>query len=157
MMKALAHYKENYGDFHLVILGEGPLKNDVIKLATKLGINDNISLIGFVDNPLACLKQADIFVLSSAWEGFCNVIVEALYCGLKVVSTDCPSGPAEILKNGKYGNLVPVGDYVAFSKALHEAASKEADMVTQSTRAMDFTAHAIGKKFKKTFQDVING
>ena len=157
MMQALAHYKENYGEFHLVILGEGPLKNETIKLAKQLGIDKNISLIGFVDNPLACLKQADIFILSSAWEGFCNVIVEALYCGLKVVSTDCPSGPAEILENGKYGKLAPVGDYKALSEALHASVSDEVDVSVQSTRAMDFTAHAIGKKFKKIFQGVING
>lgn len=155
MIKALAIYKEKYGDFHLVILGEGPLKNDTIKLAQQLGINKNISLIGFVDNPLACLKQADVFILSSAWEGFCNVIVEALYCGLKVVSTDCPSGPAEILEKGKHGKLVPVSDPEALAKALHEAVNEEIDPSTQSARAMDFTVHAIGKKLKRIFQGVI--
>jgi glycosyltransferase involved in cell wall biosynthesis len=156
MMKALAYYKEHYGDFHLVILGDGPLKNDVIKLARSLNINQHISLIGFVDNPLACLKQADIFILSSAWEGFCNVIVEALYCGLKIVSTDCPSGPAEILEKGKYGRLVPVGEPELLAKAIHIAAESEINPDLQRRRAMDFTAGEITKKFKRVFHGVLN-
>jgi glycosyltransferase involved in cell wall biosynthesis len=70
-------------------------------------------LPGFVGNPFAYMARASVFALSSAWEGFGNVIAEALACGCPVVSTDCPSGPAEILEQGKYGPLAPVGDDVS--------------------------------------------
>jgi glycosyltransferase involved in cell wall biosynthesis len=71
-----------------------------------------------VDNPFAYLNRAAVFVLSSDHEGFGNVLVEALLCGCPVVSTDCPSGPAEILDNGKYGELVPVGDACSLADAI---------------------------------------
>lgn len=108
---------------HLVILGEANAKHaqlstELMALATQLGIADDVALPGFVDNPFAYMARASVFVLSSAWEGFGNVIAEALACGCPVVSTDCPSGPAEILENGKYGPLVPVGDDVALADAI---------------------------------------
>jgi glycosyltransferase involved in cell wall biosynthesis len=81
----------------------------LLTLARQLGVTDDIALPGFVENPFAYMARASVFVLSSAWEGFGNVIAEALACGCPVVSTDCPSGPAEILEHGKYGPLVPVG------------------------------------------------
>lgn len=155
LLRALSLYKFEHGNVHLVILGEGPLKQDMITLSEELGVNDNISFLGFVDNPLACMKQADVFVLSSAWEGFCNVIVEALYCGLPIVSTNCPSGPSEILENGKYGKLVFVGDVKAFSEAVYEVSNDNIDAVTQNSRSLDFTVSNIAKKFKKTFKEVL--
>ena len=85
----------------------------MLTLARQLGVTDDIALPGFVENPFAYMARASVFVLSSAWEGFGNVIAEALACGCPVVSTDCPSGPAEILEHGKYGPLVPVGDDVS--------------------------------------------
>jgi glycosyltransferase involved in cell wall biosynthesis len=92
----------------LMILGGGKderrdaqYKAQLLALADQLGVADDVALPGFVENPFAYMARASVFVLSSAWEGFGNVIVEALACGCPVVSTDCPSGPAEILENGK--------------------------------------------------------
>jgi glycosyltransferase involved in cell wall biosynthesis len=107
----------------LMILGEADAKHpafraELMTLATQLGIVDDVAFPGFVANPFAYLARAAVFVLSSTWEGLPSVLIEALACGCPVVSTDCPSGPAEILENGKYGPLVPVGDEVTLAEAI---------------------------------------
>lgn len=156
LLRALSHYNKKYGAAHLVIMGEGALKEDMVRMSKRLNINNNIMFLGFVDNPLAYMKQADIFVISSAWEGFCNVIVEALYAGLKVVSTNCPSGPAEILQDGKYGGLVEVGDCNAFAQKINDIDQKEISKETQKKRALDFTVEKKADEFKNLFKDVLN-
>ena len=85
-------------------------RDQLMALAAELGVVDDVSLPGFVANPFAYMTRAAVFVLSSQYEGFPNVLVEALACGCPVVSTDCPSGPSEILDKGKYGRLVPCRD-----------------------------------------------
>lgn len=94
-------------DCNLMILGEGKLRYELEQLINNLDLNDSVQLPGFVDNPYAWMSHADLFVLSSIHEGFGNVIVEAMACGTPVVSTDCPSGPSEILADGLWGELVP--------------------------------------------------
>ncbi len=94
----------------LVILGEGELRQDLEALIQKLGLQGEVDMPGFVDNPYAYMKRSAVFVLSSRWEGFGNVLVEAMACGVPVVSTNCPYGPSEILEGGRLGKLVPVGD-----------------------------------------------
>ncbi len=81
-------------------------------------MEEDITFPGFVDNPYAYMAQADLFVLSSAFEGFGNVLVEAMLAGTPVVSTNCESGPAEILEHGKYGKLVAVGDVNGLAEAM---------------------------------------
>ena len=83
-----------------------------------LGLDGEVFLPGFVENPYVWLARASIFALSSMWEGFPNVLLEALACGLPVVSTDCPSGPSDILTGNRFGRLVPVGDSEALAHAL---------------------------------------
>ncbi|MEL7244465.1 MAG: glycosyltransferase [Cyanobacteria bacterium J06573_2] len=102
----------------LVILGEGPEKENLNNLINELGIQKDVRMLGFVDNPYAYMANSRVFVLSSAWEGFGNVIAEALAVGTPVVSTNCHSGPAEILDNGKYGQLIPIGDTKAMAEAI---------------------------------------
>lgn len=102
----------------LVILGEGPERARLQQLAYDLGIDSEVDMPGFVRNPYAWMARASLFVLSSAWEGFGVVLVEAMACGTPVVSTDCPHGPAEILQGGRYGMLVPVGDEAAMADAI---------------------------------------
>ena len=85
-------------------------QQDLVALAEGLGVASDICLLGFMSNPYAYMARSKVFALSSAWEGFGNVLVEALACGCPVVSTDCPFGPAEILEGGRYGRLVQVGD-----------------------------------------------
>ena len=115
---ALVQAKRNA---RLIILGRGPKKQALRELATELGISDCFQLPGHVRNPYAYFSRAAVFVLSSAWEGLPNVLIEAMACGCSVVSTDCPSGPFEILEEGAVGRLVPVGDATAMAKAIIES------------------------------------
>lgn len=102
----------------LMILGEGELRPELEVMVRQLGLTDAVSLPGFVSNPYAYMSHASAFVLSSRWEGLPTALIEAMACGCPVVATDCPSGPREILAEGKYGELVPVGDVEALSSAL---------------------------------------
>lgn len=96
----------------LVILGKKNEGSDYFKMIQKKindsGFKDDIALLGFVDNPFKYLKRADIFVLSSKFEGLPGVLIQAMACGCQIVSTNCPSGPSEILANGMYGELIDV-------------------------------------------------
>jgi glycosyltransferase involved in cell wall biosynthesis len=126
----------------LVILGEGEERRRLQKLALSLGIADDVALPGFIDNPFPWMTGASVFVLSSAWEGFSNVLLEALACGCPVVSTDCPSGPAEILAGGLYGPLVPVGDADALAAAIVALLEQPPDRERLRRRARDFSLDA---------------
>jgi len=102
----------------LMILGNGREEEKLQALVKDLGIEKDVAWVGFVDNPFAYMKRATVFALSSAWEGLPTVLIEALAVGIPVVSTDCPSGPAEILNAGKYGELTAVGDVKGMSEAI---------------------------------------
>ena len=106
---------------HLIILGGGELLGKMRDLAGELGIDADVELPGFSDNPYAYLSRAALFVLSSNYEGLPTVLIEALALGAPVVSTDCPSGPAEILEGGRFGELVAVGDEQALADAMLRA------------------------------------
>ncbi|HWP01118.1 MAG TPA: glycosyltransferase [Methylococcus sp.] len=99
----------------LVLVGGGELREEVRRMASDLGILDHIVMTGFQENPFPYLVKADVFVLSSFFEGFGNVIVEAMALGVPVVASDCPSGPREIIVDGESGFLVPVGDWRAMA------------------------------------------
>ncbi len=102
----------------LVILGDGPLRQQLERQAQDLGIAERVWMPGFVDNPWWFMARSDVFVLSSHWEGFGLVLVEALVCGVPVASTDCPSGPREILEDVPNARLTPVGDSAALADAI---------------------------------------
>ena len=121
----------------LMILGEGELRDSLELLVEELGLTADVVLPGFTDNPFAYMRHADAFVLSSRWEGFGNVLVEAMACGAQVISTDCPSGPAEILEDGKWGKLVPVGDADALAQAMLDILKNPGPSPVR--RAMEFT------------------
>lgn len=106
-------------DVHLVILGTGHLEAELREEIDSLNLRNRVHLLGFMENPYNWMKKSELFVLSSSWEGFGNVLVESMACGTKVISTDCPSGPAEILDNGRLGVLVPVNDVDKLSKSIH--------------------------------------
>jgi len=122
----------------LVILGEGPLHRHLERRAAELGVADDVALPGFVANPFAWMARSAVFALSSAWEGLPTVLIEALACGCPVVSTDCPSGPAEILGRGGLGALVPVGDAGALAEAIDAAIDAPGDPAARRARAADF-------------------
>src|SRR5699024_1090823 len=116
--------KEDVPNANLVILGDGKLKDELKKLANELGVLDSLYFLGFQSNPFKFIAESKVFVLSSLYEGFPNALAEAMACGVPVVSTDCLSGPREIiapkefytnyfnyeLDNDRYGLLVPVFD-----------------------------------------------
>jgi glycosyltransferase involved in cell wall biosynthesis len=102
----------------LLILGEGPDRSALEALVNQLDLGDDVAMPGFVENPYAYMRRASLYVLPSRWEGLPTVLIEALYCGPPVIATDCPSGPREILADGKHGLLVPVGDVIALTQAI---------------------------------------
>jgi glycosyltransferase involved in cell wall biosynthesis len=117
LLRAFARLKEPDG-CRLLILGEGRDRKALLTLADILGIRDRVDLAGFQPNPYAYIRQASLFVLSSAWEGSPNVLTEAMALGIPVVATDCPSGPREMLDGGRIAPLVPVGDDVQLASAM---------------------------------------
>jgi glycosyltransferase involved in cell wall biosynthesis len=108
-------------------------------MARELGIGDEVDFPGFVDNPYPWMAGASVFVLSSAWEGSPGVLIEAMACGCPVVSTDCPSGPDEILQHGTYGKLVPVGQAPALAAAILSTLNTPADATLLQQRAAEFS------------------
>jgi len=105
----------------LIILGEGPLRSDLEGLADELGITQELDLPGFIPDPLPWLYRADLFALSSRYEGLANVLIEALATGTPAVATNCPSSPQEILESGRWGPVVPVGDDEALAQGMRQA------------------------------------
>jgi glycosyltransferase involved in cell wall biosynthesis len=104
----------------LIIVGEGKQRQPLAELVRKLGIEDRVELAGSIVNPYPILAGAALHVLSSRWEGYPNVLLEALALGVPVVATDCPAGPRELLRDGRYGRLAPVGDHVALARAMDD-------------------------------------
>jgi glycosyltransferase involved in cell wall biosynthesis len=119
LIKAFSILSEK-NNFRLIILGEGKKRSELESLIKRLELQEKIDLPGFTRNPYVYMRNCDIFVLSSATEGFPNTLIEAMACGTPVVSTDCPSGPREILDNGKFGKLVKVGDEKSLAEAILE-------------------------------------
>ncbi|HLH13136.1 MAG TPA: glycosyltransferase [Methylovirgula sp.] len=134
-------------DVRLIILGEGPLRAELGRLAASLGLADLVDMPGFVANPLPFMRQAAALVLSSRFEGFGNVLVEALACGTQVVSTDCTFGPSEILANGKFGRLAPVGDVEALAQAILAALADPIDTRLLQSRGMEFATGLCAEKY----------
>ncbi|GGL55911.1 glycosyltransferase [Halocalculus aciditolerans] len=121
----------------LVLAGTGSRREALETLAAERGLADAVSFTGFVD-PAPYMARASAFALSSRYEGLPTVLIEALACGCPVVSTDCPSGPREILGDDAYGRLVPVGDDAAFADALLDALDDPADGERLRARADEF-------------------
>lgn len=140
----------------LVILGKGSLINDLHRLAAQLGIGEHVRFIGFVANPYAWMAQADLFVLSSRWEGFPTVAAEALACGTPLLMTDCKFGPRDVIEPGISGELVPVDDVDAMARGIADliaaperrAALREAGLA----RVQRFAIEAMVEQYAKLFE-----
>lgn len=140
-------------DVRLLLFGEGPETERYKNIAADRGIAEHVAFPGFMDNIFAQMAAADVFVLSSRWEGFGNVLVEAMACGTQVVATDCQSGPAEILAEGAYGPLVDVDD----SNALADAILAQIETTSQypvSERSRDFTVSAAAERYVEIFERI---
>jgi glycosyltransferase involved in cell wall biosynthesis len=110
---------------NLVILGKGGERVALERLIQSLGIDESVQMPGFVDNPFKYMARADVFALSSRFEGLPGALIQALAAGCPVVSTDCPSGPMEILENGRWGTLIPVGDEDALAAAINRVLNSD--------------------------------
>ncbi len=135
----------------LVILGEGKQREKLLALADSLQIRDCVDLPGFDPNPYKYMARCALFVLSSAWEGFGNVLVEAMACGAPVVSTDCPSGPAEILDGGRFGLLVPPNDEHALARAMLARLNAPRDSDVLRRAVARYTIENSGTAYLKAF------
>jgi glycosyltransferase involved in cell wall biosynthesis len=142
----------------LWVLGTGPLQSELSALAEHLGVSRRVRWLGFVANPFPYMAAADVFALSSRWEGFANVLVEALACGTPVVATDCPYGPNEILEGGRHGRLVPVAAPSALAAALDATLSEgknEILSVRCRARARAFDAPSSAQGYARVFTAVV--
>jgi glycosyltransferase involved in cell wall biosynthesis len=131
----------------LLIIGEGDERSALLGLAEQLQIADSVSLPGYTTNPYSFMANADAFVLSSAWEGFGAVLAEAMALGTPVAATDCPSGPCEILRNGLYGPLTPVGDSAALAAAIEQVLRDPLPPETLMQAAKRYTARNCANQF----------
>ncbi len=136
----------------LMILGEGQDHGALEALARELGCAADVSLPGFVANPYPFLAAGRVFVLSSAWEGFGNVLIEAMAVGTAVIATDCPWGPAEVLDHGRYGRLVPVGDVDALAHAVEEVLDAAPAANGGLDRAMQFSTERIAAQYLRVIE-----
>lgn len=145
LLSAFALVRAKRPATRLTVLGDGPLRADLEKLSAQLGIADAVSMPGFVSNPYPWYRHADAYVLSSWWEGLPNTILEALSCETRVVATDCRSGPRELLADGAFGVLVPVGDPAALADGIlrHLDEPSRAD-----DRAATFDVRTIVKEYE---------
>jgi len=152
LLKAFKEVREKI-DSRLIIVGDGELKDEIIGYTGKLGIKKDVIITGFQKNPFKFIGKADVFVLSSFFEGFSNVIVEAMALGIPVVAADCPSGPGEIIQDGVNGFLVPLRDYKKMAevmmKLLTEEKTRNEISVNGIKRAESFKAETMIKEFEK--------
>ncbi|MCI5164666.1 MAG: glycosyltransferase [Candidatus Electrothrix sp. GM3_4] len=133
----------------LVILGEGPRRTELEKLIQKEGLTDSVRLLGFQNNPLKYFSKSKVFVLSSYAEGLPNVLVEAMACGCTPVSTDCPTGPREVLKDGKYGYLTPMHDPIKMASAIQKAIEQPIPLKDFKDAIKPFTEKQVVQKHQR--------
>jgi glycosyltransferase involved in cell wall biosynthesis len=135
----------------LAIIGDGPECNALHCLAQSLGIEKDLWMPGEIDNPFRYMARAGVFVLSSAWEGFPNVLLEAIASGCPTTSTDCESGPRELLDGGAYGRLVPVGDAEAMAAAITDQLIARHDLDRLRHWARRFSIQAVADRYLQIF------
>jgi len=157
LVKSFYEIKKEIADAKLIILGEGEERLKLEREINELELNDDVDLPGYVENPYSYMKKSEVFVLSSAWEGFGNVLVEAMAVGTPVVSTECPSGPTEILEGGKYGPLVAVGDAGSLAAAAINILKDPPESSFLIRRAQDFSVDKAVNKYLEILKDFQEG
>ncbi|WP_167568949.1 glycosyltransferase [Brevibacillus migulae] len=152
LLAAFAQVAKAVQDARLAILGEGPLEGELKAQARALGIEERVSFLGFQENPYAFLAQADLFVLPSRWEGFPNILLEALACGCQVVAADCPSGPREILQGNRYGLLVEPERVAALTAGMISVLCGEYKFAPGRERALAYDAKQVVNAYEQAFE-----
>jgi len=149
LLNAFANTLRQDERLRLIILGEGKEYDSLMSLAQNLQIVEYMQIIKFQANPHPCYKNADLFVLSSSWEGFGNVIVEAMACETPVVCIDCSGGPKMILNSGEFGDLVPVDDVGKLANAIvSNIANVDKERILKAkNRAFEFSVPSMGKRY----------
>ncbi len=145
----------------LIMMGDGKLKEELIKQAEELGIKDKVDFLGVKKNPFAYMARCDLFVLSSLYEGMPNVLIEAMALGLPVISTNCPYGPSEIIEDGKNGILIPIGNPQAISEAilrvLGDKQLRDNLRIEAKRRAKDFSLENMVSEYTELFLSLYPG
>ncbi len=155
LLRAFEKCAAEHPDWSLVILGEGEERGRLTELATKLEIEDRVRMPGVVREPVAVLRGAGMFVLPSRYEGFPNALLEAMACGTPVVSFDCPSGPAEIVRDGVDGVLVSPEDVDELALAMRRMMSDESERERLASRAPEVLQRFGVEKVMETWERVI--
>jgi len=137
LLRSFSRLSEELSHWNLVILGEGPLRSELEALRDELGLSKRVAMPGNMRTPHEVLSQAELFVMSSRFEGFPNALCEAMSCGLPVISTDCPSGPRNIVRHEIDGLLVPNQDVEALAKAMNRLMGSETDRKRFGARAVE--------------------
>lgn len=155
LLHAFARCAAKHSDWFLIIIGEGPERPRLEELTGRLGIVDRVAMIGRLSNPFPVLRQADLFVLSSRYEGFPMALVEAMACRLPVVSTDCPSGPRDIIRDGVDGVLVPPDDVAALAGAMDRLMGSPQERQQLRTRAVEVVERFSTDRIMALWNDVL--
>lgn len=152
LLRAFAALPTHHG-CRLVILGDGRQRSRLERLVRRLGLSHSVDLPGFVANPYPYIARARVFVLSSLWEGSPNALAEALALGTPVVASDCPSGPRELLQDGKYGRLTPPGDANALSQAIVATLAAAPPPEKLKEAVQDYTAENSACQYLRVLDD----
>lgn len=154
LLRAVARARSE-ANIDLVILGDGPLRGELEQLAAELEIAEHVHMLGYVKNVPDYVRNADVFILTSRFEGFPNVLAEALSLGKTAVATDAPGGSAEILGGGRFGYLTPVGDDAAIARAIVRALREPIDPSAAKSRAHEFDIANIALRYEHVFDDAV--
>mgnify|MGYP005849593157 CR=1 FL=1 len=161
LIAAFAQIAAHFPDWQLTILGEGELRPDLEQQVVRLGLESQVKLPGRIADPMRTLPHADFLVLSSRYEGFPNALLEAMACGLPVVSVDCPSGPRAIIRHGIDGLLVPMNDVTALSQAMADLMAHPEKRHQLAARAVDvlerFSVERIMAEWERLIQSQLVG